>query len=73
MRRSSAELHPPRDLRNIPDRIVDLGLAHRDRVHLAAMRAVDVERHGPGVAEAFHIGHDAGIGLLPGLGTNKEE
>ena len=66
-------LHAPRNLRNIPDRIVDVGLAHRDGVHFAAMRAVYVERHGPGVAEAFHVGQDAGVGLLPGLGTDKEE
>jgi hypothetical protein len=70
---SSRPLHPSRDLRNIPDRIVDVGFAHRDRVHFAAMRAVHVERHGPGVAEAFHVGQDAGVGLLPGLGTDKEK
>jgi hypothetical protein len=64
-------LHPSRDLRHIPDRSVDVGLAHRDRVHLPAMRAVHVERHGPGVAEAFRVGHDAGVGLLPGLVTCK--
>jgi hypothetical protein len=27
----------------------------------------------PGIAEAFRIGHDAGVGLLPGLRTGKEE
>ena len=70
---TTIRLHPPRDLRHVPDRIVDVGLAHRDRVHFAAMRAVHVERHGPGVAEAFHVGQDAGVGLLPGLRTGKEE
>ena len=65
--------HSPRDLRNVPDRVIDVGLAHRDCVHFAAMRAVHVERHGPGVAEAFRVGHDAGVGLLPGVGTGEEE
>jgi hypothetical protein len=69
----ATRLHPPRNLRHVPDRIVDVGLAHRDRVHFAAMRAVHVERHGPGVTEAFHVGQNAGVGLLPGLGTGKEE
>ena len=59
-------LHPPRNLRHVPDRIVDVGLAHRHRVHFAAMRAVHVERHGPGVAEAFRVGHDAGVGPAAG-------
>jgi hypothetical protein len=30
--------HASRNLRHVPDRVVDVGLAHRDRVHFAAMR-----------------------------------
>jgi hypothetical protein len=69
----SIRLHPPRKVRHVPDRIVDVGLAHRNRVHFAAMPQFTLS-----VMEQLSRRLSASV-MMPlsaccrGVGTGKEE
>src|SRR6266516_8231704 len=54
-------------------RAIDICLAHRDFVHLAAVWAFDVERCLPSGSKALHIGLDAGGRLLMCCRTGEKQ
>jgi hypothetical protein len=65
--------HAVEPISGIRESAVDVRLAHRNFVHLAAVRAFDFERFLPKSLKVLHICLDAGRHSLIGFRTNEKK